>query len=53
MLRSQPAIMQVLGDDFRKWAHELSLLLRSELQQLGRTDPELDTLIDCFPKIGF
>lgn len=45
MLRSQPAIMQVLGDDFRTWTEQLRALFESELRQIGRIDPEMDALL--------
>jgi len=45
MLRSQPAIMRVLGDDFRKWTEQLRSLFEVELQQLGRADSEMDALM--------
>lgn len=45
MLRSQPAIMRLLGDDFRMWTHRLRGLFEVELDQIGRTNPELDALL--------
>lgn len=45
MLRSQPAIMRVLGDDFRLWTRRLRDLFEAELRQAGRADPEIDALL--------
>ena len=45
MLRTQPAIMRVLGDDFRIWTARLRDLLTAELQQLGRAEPDLDAFL--------
>lgn len=45
MLRSQPAITGVLGNDFRLWTARLRDLFVGELRQAGRTDPELDALL--------
>lgn len=45
MLRTQPAIMRLLGDDFRAWTGQLRDLLADELRQAGRVDPGLDALL--------
>ena len=45
MLRSQPSIMPVLGDDFRLWTKRLRDLLEEELQQAGRADPPMEALL--------
>lgn len=45
MLRSQPAIMRVLGDDFREWTERLRSLFEGELRQLGRANPEIESLM--------
>lgn len=42
MLRTQPAITHLLGDDFRLWTRALRDLFIEELRQLGRQNPELD-----------
>lgn len=44
-LRSQPAVMEVLGDDFRAWTRRLRDLFTAELQEAGRANPELDAYI--------
>ena len=44
-LRSQPAVMRVLGDDFRHWTAQLRDLLTENLDAAGRSDPELEALI--------
>ena len=45
MLRTQPAIMRILGDDFRFWTRELRTLFQTEMQQANRDNPELDALL--------
>ena len=45
MLRSQPAIMTVVGDTFRQWTRQLRNLFTVELRNAGRTEPEIDALI--------
>jgi len=45
MLRTQPAIIRVLGDDFRMWTQRLRDLFEAELKKAGRSDPGLDALI--------
>ena len=45
MLRTQPAIMRELGDDFRLWTKRLRDLFTAELRQAGRTDPELSAFL--------
>lgn len=45
MLRTQPAIMRELGDDFRLWTARLRTQFEVELRQAGRADPTLDALI--------
>jgi AcrR family transcriptional regulator len=42
MLRSQPAIMQVLGDSFRLWTTQLRDLFINELRGAGRAEPKVD-----------
>ena len=42
MLRTQPAITRLLGDDFRTWTRALRDLFIMELQQLGRPNPTLE-----------
>jgi hypothetical protein len=44
MLRTQPAIMRVLGDEFRLWTWRLRDLFTAELRQAGWADPELEAL---------
>ena len=45
MLRGQPAILAILGDDFREWTQRLRELFTAELKKIGRADPELEALI--------
>lgn len=45
MLRTQPAIMRILGDDFRHWTQQLRTLFQTELQQANRATPEMDALL--------
>lgn len=45
MLRSQPAIMRELGDDFRYRTHHLRDCIEEDLRLLGRADPTLDALL--------
>jgi len=45
MLRSQPAIMTVLGDAFRQWTRQLRNLFTVELRNAGRPEPEIEALI--------
>jgi AcrR family transcriptional regulator len=45
MLRTQPAIMRILGDDFRHWTQQLRLLFQTELQQANCKNPEIDALL--------
>lgn len=45
MLRTQPAIMHILGTDFLTWTTRLRELFADELRQAGRADPELDSLL--------
>ena len=42
MLRTQPAIMMILGDDFRRWTTELRTIFVMTLQEMKRPSPELD-----------
>ncbi len=45
MLRTQPAIMRILGDDFRHWTLQLRTLFQTELQQTNRQNPRMDALL--------
>jgi AcrR family transcriptional regulator len=45
MMRSQPAVMALLGDDFRLWTARLRDLFIAELRAAGRVDPQSDALI--------
>ncbi len=45
MMRTQPAVMALLGDSFRLWTARLRDLFTAELQAAGRVDPESDALI--------
>ena len=45
LLRSQPAILALLGDDLRQWTRRLRELFTAELRGIGRTDPEVEALI--------
>lgn len=45
MLRTQPAIMRELGDDFRLWTERLRALFIAELQQAGAADPEIEAYL--------
>ena len=42
VLRSQPAIMKVLGESFRLWTARLRDLFINELRVAGRAEPEVD-----------
>ncbi|MDX1435410.1 MAG: hypothetical protein R3335_01270 [Anaerolineales bacterium] len=44
-LRSQPAVMAVLGDDFRSWTGELLDLLTVNLREAGWAEPEVEALV--------
>jgi len=43
MLRTQPEIMRVSGDDFRMWTSDLRGLFVSELTLAGKENPELES----------
>lgn len=45
MLRSQAAIDELLGDDFRLWTGRLRDLFTNELRAAGRSEPELNALL--------
>lgn len=45
MMRTQPAIMEVLGDSFRLWTQRLRDRFVADLQAAGRPEPEVDALI--------
>jgi AcrR family transcriptional regulator len=45
MMRTQPAIMELLGDSFREWTARLRDLFTAELQAAGRQEPEVDALM--------
>lgn len=45
MLRTQPAIMTVLGDDFRHWTTELRAIFVMTLQEMKRPSAELDAYL--------
>lgn len=45
MLRTQPAIMAILGDSFRHWTGRLRDLFIAELRGTGRADPEIEALL--------
>lgn len=45
MLRTQPAIMHVLRNDFLTWTARLRDLFIDELSQAGHADPVLDALL--------
>lgn len=45
MLRTQPAIMRELGDDFRTWTAQLRAVFAAELRQHGRAQSELDAFL--------
>lgn len=45
MMRTQPAIMDVLGDAFREWTARLRDLFTAELHAAGRPEPEVDALL--------
>ncbi len=42
MLRTQPTINQLLGDEFRTWTKALRDLFEEELRALSHTNPRLD-----------
>ena len=45
MLRSQPAIMEILGDSFRQWTGQLRDLFVADLKAMGRAEPEMEAFI--------
>lgn len=45
MLRTQPAILRELGNDFRYWTHQLRECIEGEYRLLNRADPALDALL--------
>lgn len=45
MMRTQPAIMEVLGDAFREWTGRLREIFTAELRAAGRPEPEVDALM--------
>ena len=45
MMRTQPAIMDVLGDGFREWTGRLRDIFTAELRAAGRAEPEIDALM--------
>lgn len=45
MLRSQPAVMHVVGDAFRMWTRRLRELFEVELQGAGWPNPQMEALI--------
>lgn len=45
MMRTQPAIMEILGDSFRLWTKRLRDLFRADLKAMGRAEPELEAFI--------
>ncbi len=45
MLRTQPAVMELLGDGFRDYTGRLRALFTRELEASGRPEPELDALL--------
>jgi AcrR family transcriptional regulator len=45
MMRTQPAIMSILGDSFRLRTGRLRALFVAELRQAGRASPEMDALL--------
>lgn len=45
MLRTQPEIMRVSGDDFRMWTKALRELFVSELTLAGKPNPELESFL--------
>ena len=45
LLRSQPAITDLLGDALRGWTRRLRNLFTVELRDAGRAEPEVDALI--------
>jgi hypothetical protein len=46
-LRSQPAVMSVLGDQFRHWTSQLRELFSDNFREAGWKDPELVAYILC------
>jgi hypothetical protein len=46
-LRSQPAVMTVLGDQFRRWTSQLRELFSDNFREAGWKDPELVAYILC------
>ncbi len=45
MMRSQPAIMDILGDSFRQWTGRLRDLFVADLKAMGSAEPELEALM--------
>lgn len=45
MMRTQPAVMDVLGDDFRLWTKRLRELFVADFTAMNRATPELDAYL--------
>lgn len=45
MMRTQPAVMALLGDDFRLWTRRLRDLISADLAALGRADAEIEAYL--------
>ncbi len=45
MMRSQPAIMDILGDSFRQWTRRLHDLFVADLKVMGSAEAELEALM--------
>lgn len=45
MMRTQPVIMDILGDDFRLWTVRLRELFVTEFQAMGRPEAEIEALL--------
>jgi hypothetical protein len=44
-LRSQPAVMEVLGNEFRLWTAQVRDLLVSNLKEAGWKNPDMEALV--------
>jgi hypothetical protein len=45
MMRTQPAIIDVLGGALREWTGRLRDIFTAELRAAGRSEPEIDALL--------
>lgn len=45
MMRTQPAILEILGDDFRLWTARLREIFIADLRAAARPQPEMEALL--------